>query len=246
MRIHLSPTISTTLTKISSTVKVENYVFEEEPLRRPDFPVAAPPTPVPRVRKISPDIHIHPAGCPDYLLSPPEPQEDGFLIVPARSSRSARTRRQERLPPSPRPLPTPPGPPPSCPTPKITCCPWANSPSASTSTSSLASSDAEDAATRFFIEAAPYLFMNINGSSSKGGESRDPDSPDSSTDAASCDKVPGPQDDTMALNKTQAEAIRDVAADADFLEDIGLSRQAFVALLDGIDIQLGEDCAGRD
>ncbi len=88
--------------------------------------------------------------------------------------------------------------------------------------------------------------MNINGSSSKGGESRDPDSPDSSTDAASCDKVPGPQDDTMALNKTQAEAIRDVAADADFLEDIGLSRQAFVALLDGIDIQLGEDCAGRD
>jgi hypothetical protein len=106
----------------------------------------------------------------------------------------------------------------------------------------LASSDTEDAAARFFIEAAPYLFMNINGSSFKGGESRDPDSPDSSsTDAASCDKVPGPQDDTMALHKTQVKAIRDVAADADFLEDIGLSREAFVALLDGTDIQFGED-----
>jgi len=89
--------------------------------------------------------------------------------------------------------------------------------------------------------------IDINGSSSKGGESRDPDSPDSSsTDAASCDKVPGPQDDTITLNKSQAEAIQDVAADADFLEDIGLSRQAFVALLDGVDIQFGEDCAGRD
>src|SRR5260370_32461412 len=97
----------------------------EQPLWCPDFPVAPPSSPraVPRARKISPDIHIHPVGCPDFLLSPPLPQEDGFLFLPPRLSRVSRSRRQDRLPPSSRPLPTPPGPP-TLPVPKFPCCPW--------------------------------------------------------------------------------------------------------------------------
>lgn len=223
-------------------VKIDNYVFEEEPPLRPNFPVAAPPTPRPRVRKISPDIHISPVGSPDYLLSPPPPQEDDFLIVPVRSFRAGRPRRQERLPPSPRPLPTPPGPP-SCPIPKISCCPWANNPYMPPSpTTPLTGPEAEDAATRFFISTAPYLFSTIDEDSSKDdNESQGPDTPNTSTDAAASDQVPGLKDGAMALDKTQAKEIRDVAADTEFLDDIGLSPQAFIALLDGVDIQWGED-----
>ena len=78
-------------------VKIDNYVFEEEPPTCPNFPVVAPPTPHPRIRKVSPDIHISPVGCPDYLLSPLPPQEDAFLIVHVRSLRVGRPQRQERL-----------------------------------------------------------------------------------------------------------------------------------------------------
>ena len=223
-------------------VNIDNYVFEEEPPTRPNFPVAAPPTPRPRVRKFSPDIHISPVGCPDYLLSPPPPQEDAFLIVPVRTSRAGRPRRQERLPPSPRPLPTPPGPP-SCPIPQISCCPWANDPSVQSSpTTPLTGSEAEDDATRFFITAAPYLFSTTDEISYKdGNESQGPNTPDASTDTAASDQVPGHKGDIMALDKTLDKVFRDVAADAEFLEDIGLSPQAFVALLDGVDIQWGDN-----
>lgn len=43
------------------------------------------------------------------------------------------------------------------------------------------------------------------------------------------------------LDKTQTKEIRDVAADTEFLEDIGLNLQAFIALLDGVDIQWCDD-----
>ena len=105
-------------------------------------------------------------------------------------------------------------------------------------------SEAEDAATRFFIAAAPYLFSTINESISTledDDESQGPDTPDPSTDAAASGQMPGPRNGTMMLDKTQAKDIRDVAADTEFLEDIGLSLQAFIALLDGVDIQWGDD-----
>ena len=46
----------------------------------------------------------------------------------------------------------------------------------------------------------------------------------------------------MMLDKTLDQAFRDVATDVGFLEDIGLSPQAFIVLLDPVDIQWGDDC----
>ncbi|KAI0002209.1 hypothetical protein BJV74DRAFT_41026 [Russula compacta] len=157
---------------------------EVDQILRPDFPVAPPPTPVPPVPKVSPDIYIMPVGSPEFPLSSPPSQEEGLLAVPVRSSRSTKPPRQESLPPSPRPLPTPPGPP-SCPIPEISCCLWANKPSTSTLTStststpttpattstqssqtpSLADTDEdpeEIEAARFFVEVAPFLFLVDN------------------------------------------------------------------------------------
>ena len=241
MSVDLSPRWTNDAVNIHA-VKIDNYVFEEEPPNRPNFPAAAPPTPRPRIRKVSPDIHNSPVGCPDYLLSPPPPQEDAFLIVPVRTSRAGRPRRQERLPPSPRPLPTPPGPP-SCLILKISCCSWANNPSVQSSpTRPLPGYEAEDAATRFFTAAAPYLFSTTNEMSSKDdNDFQGPDTPDTSPDTAASDQVPRPKGDTMALDKTLDKVFRDVAADAEFLEDIGLNPQAFIPLLDGVDIQWGDN-----
>jgi hypothetical protein len=113
----------------------------------------------------------------------------------------------------------------------------------------LADSDDDDGAAevRFFAEVAPFLFLAIKEDSPEDDdESEDPDSPDSSNDAASSNEAPGPEDDTMTLDKTQIEAVQDVAGDAEFLEEVGLTPQAFTALLDGTDIQLSEDQADRD
>ncbi|KAI0294374.1 hypothetical protein BC826DRAFT_1104662 [Russula brevipes] len=237
-------------------LKLDNYMFSE-PSLRPDFPVAAPSTPVPYGHKLAPDIHIMPAGCPSFLLSPPAPQEDGFLIVPSRSSRASRPRRQERLPPSPRPLPTPPGPPAA--PPKIS---WANDPvilSSPTSKSTEPEVDPEELeAARFFAEVAPFLFLVDSGSSPEDAGEDDSDdlrsssssSSDSSSDAASVDNVPGPQYDTVTMNSTLTEETPDAAATsgADYLKEIGLSPEAFVALLDGADIPWvdSEDEADQD
>lgn len=260
----------------------------EPPILRPDFPVAPPSSPVPRTRRMAPDIHIYPAGSPDYLLSPPPPQEDGFLYVPARMSRSTRPRRRERLPPSPRPLPTPPGPPAS-PIPKILCCPWANSPSTSSSSSSSSENpektpeEIEEA--RFFAEIMPFLFLPDEDSSDDDDESKGPDTPGSSTVALSSDKVPpAPQaeedvmakssaqteeddlamgsaqteeddmvmgsaqteEDELAMSSAQTEAIRETAVDREFLEELGLTPQTFMALLDGVDVEWDEDSDEED
>ena len=239
----------------------------EQPLRRPDFPVAPPSSPIPRsrIRKLSPDIHIHPAGRPDFLLSPPRPQEDGFLFVPPRSSRASR-RRQERLPPPPRQLPTPPGLP-ACPIPKITCCPWANGPStvednehepssdsysfssASSSSSSSANSDIDFEGlecARFLAEVAPYLLFpdedKENNPNYDEQKSQDPGAPKPSAVAGSSNIVPPvPQDDGMMISGSQTEEIRHAAADRRFLEELGLTPQSFMALLDGTGIEWDED-----
>ena len=168
----LPSSATTTMLKNAHVVKIDNYVFEEDPPACPNFPLAVPPTLCLRIRNVSPDIHISLVRCPDHLLSLPPPQEDASLIVPVRSSRAGRQRRQERLPPSPCPLAAPPGPP-SCPSPKISCCPWANNrPIQPPPTTPSTSSEAEDAAARFFIAPAPYLFLTIYENSSKDNESQ--------------------------------------------------------------------------
>jgi len=113
----------------------------------------------------------------------------------------------------------------------------------------LADSDVDDGAAeaRFFTEVAPFLFLTIKEDSYEDDdESQGSDSPDSSNDAASSDEAPGPEDGTMTLDETQAEAVQDVAGDVEFLEEIGLTPQAFTALLDGTDIQWSEDQADQN
>ena len=53
--------------------------------------------------------------------------------------------------------------------------------------------------------------------------------------------MPGPIGNTLTLDKTLDKVFLDVAADAEFLDDIGLSPQAFIVLFDGIDIQWGDN-----
>ena len=172
----LPSSVTTTMLKNAHVVKIDNYVFEEDPPACLNFPLAVPPTLRLCIHNVSPDIHISLVRCPDHLLSLLPPQEDASLIVPVHSSRAGRQRRQERLPPSPCPLPAPPSPL-SCPSPKISCCPWVNNrPIQPLPTMLSTSSEAEDAATRFFIVPAPYLFSMIYENSSKdnGSQGRHP------------------------------------------------------------------------
>jgi hypothetical protein len=119
----------------------------------------------------------------------------------------------------------------------------------SSPSSTLADSGHEDdtAEDRFFVEVAPFLFlMTKEDNSEDDDESQGPDPPDSSADSASSDKVLGPEEDTLRLDKTQVEEVRAVAADTEFLEDIGLTPQAFIALLDGTEVQWSEGEADQD
>jgi hypothetical protein len=52
---------------------------------------------------------------------------------------------------------------------------------------------------------------------------------------------PVPQDDVMIMTSSQTEEIRHAAADRQFLEEIGLTPQAFLALLDGNGIEWDDD-----
>jgi hypothetical protein len=121
----------------------------------------------------------------------------------------------------------------------------------SSPSSTLADTGHEDDVTedRFFVEVAPFLFLMTKEDNSEDDddESQDPDSPDSFADSASSDKVPGPEEDTLKPEKTQVEEVRAVDADTEFLEDIGLTPQAFIALVDGTDeVQWSEGEAARD
>jgi hypothetical protein len=115
----------------------------------------------------------------------------------------------------------------------------------SSPTTTLADSDVDDddgaAEARFFAEVAPFLFLTIKEDSYEDDdESQGSDSPDSN------DEAQGPEDGIMTLDESQAEAVRDVAGDAEFLEEIGLTPQAFTTLLDGTDIEWSEDEADRN
>ena len=78
-------------------------------------------------------------------------------------------------------------------------------------------------------------------------ESQVVDAPDSPTVAASSNKVPPePQDDAMTISSAQTEEIRDTAADRRFLEELGLTPQTFMALLDGIGIEWDDEDEDED
>ena len=75
-------------------------------------------------------------------------------------------------------------------------------------------------------------------------ESQDLVTPGSSTVALPSNKVPpGPQpeEDAMKVSSAQTEEIQAAAADRRFLEELGLTPQTFMALLDGTDIEWDDD-----
>jgi hypothetical protein len=129
------------------------------------------------------------------------------------------------------------------------CCPWENSPSASSSSSpSPANSDKDSDEIEqalFFAEVMPYLFLpDENSSDDDDDESQDLVTPGSSTVALPSSKVPpGPQpeDDAMKVSSAQTEEIQAAAADRRFLEELGLTPQTFMALLDGVGIEWDDD-----
>jgi hypothetical protein len=129
---------------------------------------------------------------------------------------------------------------------------------------------------RFFAEITPFLFLpdeNSSGDEDDDDKSQDLVTPGSSTVALSSDKVPpAPQaeedamakssaqteeddmamssaqteEDDMAMSSAQTEEIRETAVDREFLEELGLTPQTFMALLDGVDVEWDEDSDEAD
>ena len=221
-----------------------NNVLSEAPLR-PDFPVAPPGSP--RVFMPLPDVCITPATSPSFELSPPLPQEEGFLAIPIRT---ARGRSVAIVPP--RKLPTPPGPPPLYSVleaerrrhtnVQIASHPYANEPLAT-----------PDLTTDDIIMALHYA-DSVFGSDDE--ESPDPDGPvapqqRSSLDivsvTTSSDSSSEPQDGPFTLSDNLVEEIRETAIDTDFLDELGLSADDYRQLLEVVDfVQFDDKEEGLD
>jgi ribonuclease E len=104
---------------------------------------------------------------------------------------------------------------------------------------------------RFIAKVAPYLFFpeeenNLNPDHDDQ-KSQDLDAPEPSAVVGSSNMVPPvPQDDDMIMSSSQTEGIRHAAADRRFLEDLGLTPQTFMALLDGTGIEWDDDDGDDD
>lgn len=97
---------------------------------------------------------------------------------------------------------------------------------------------------RFLVEVAPFLFFpdEENKSDHDDQKPQDPGVPEPSAVAGSSNMVPpATQNDDMIMSSSQTEEIRHAAADRRFLEEIGLTPQAFMALLDGTGIEWDDD-----
>jgi hypothetical protein len=219
-------------------------VVYEEPLRL-NFPVAPPSSP--KIRSRLPDIYIVPPQSPQFKLSPFLPQVEDFLTIPSRIAIKAR-RSNQKPRPALRPLPIPPSPPPPHATPAISCCSWENGPSPKPPKSQLQlpvsdSIDDDIAAAILYTGIIPFLFPSDAESISHQGAD-EPQQPNSS-DTTDDNEMPQLAS-AMTLGNTQTQEIRDVAEDAEFLEELGLNTQTFRALLDGVEIQWGADHASQD
>lgn len=230
-------------------VRFDNHTTPfEVPLLRPDFPVAPPGTP--RVPTPLPDVYITPAS-PSCELNPlPLPQEEGFLAVPTRTSR---VRNSDISSPPTRPLPTPPDhPPPPYPIPGVDCCWCMNGASRPPTNEPLTT---PDLSTEDIVVALLYAdsvdtpddgsLSPNHGGTPVGSQQRG--SPGIVSVMASSDSASEPRDSPFTLNDTLLEGIRDVATDAEFLDELGLSARDYMQLLDGVDlVQLDDKEEGRD
>jgi len=104
---------------------------------------------------------------------------------------------------------------------------------------------------RLIAEVAPFLFFpdeeNDPDHDHDEQKSQDLDAPGPSAVAGSSNVVPPvPQDDVMIMTSSQTEEIRHAAADRSFLEELGLTPEAFMALLDGTGIEWDEEEEGEE
>ena len=93
-------------------------------------------------------------------------------------------------------------------------------------------------------KVAPFLFFpdEENDPDYDEQKSQDFDAPGPSAVAGSSNVVPPvPQDDVMMMTSSQTEEIRHAAADRSFLDELGLTPEAFMALLDGTGIEWDEE-----
>ena len=95
--------------------------------------------------------------------------------------------------------------------------------------------------TQFLAEVAPFLVFpdedKENNFDYVDRKSQDPDPREPSMIAGSSSMVPP----VPILSSSETEEIRHAAADTSFLEDLGLTPQAFMALLDGTGIEWDEE-----
>ena len=193
-----------------------------------------------------PDVCITPATSPSFELSPPLPQEEGFLVVPIRTGRG----RSAAITP-PRKLPTPTGPPLYSVIEaesrrrtivQVASHPYANEPLAT-----------PDLTTDDIIMALLYADSVFD---SDDEESPDPDdsvapqqrsSSDIVSVTTSSDSSSEPQDCPFTLSDNLVEEIRETAIDTDFLDELGLSADDYRQLLDVVDfVQFDDKEEGLD
>ncbi|KAH9067635.1 hypothetical protein EDB87DRAFT_15900 [Lactarius vividus] len=226
-------------------LKFDKYMHFEIPLR-PDFPVAPPGTP--RVPRPLPDVYITPATSPSWELSPPPPQEEGFLGIPTRTSRG----RSAVISPS-RPLPTPPSGPPPYTVLEAECLRRASSTSHPPLNGPLST---PDLSTADIVAALFYADSEV----ASADESTNHDSTvrprqrslldmvdDTASVTASSDSASEPRDSPITLSHAMVEGIKEAAADAEFLDELGLSAEDYRQLLEGVDfVQLDAKEGGQD
>ena len=97
---------------------------------------------------------------------------------------------------------------------------------------------------RFIAKVAPFLFFpdEENKPDHDDQKSQDAVAPELSAVAGSSNVVPPvPQGDDMIMSSSQTVEIRHAAADRRFLEELGLTPQAFMTLLDGTGIEWDDD-----
>ncbi|KAI9441634.1 hypothetical protein H4582DRAFT_2073796 [Lactarius indigo] len=190
-------------------LKFDKYMHFEIPLR-PDFPVAPPGTP--RVPTPLPDVYITPATSPSWELSPPPPQEEGFLGVPTRTSRG----RSVVISPS-RPLPTPPGIPPSYSVQEAECLLCANSASNPLMNGLLSTPDlstADIVAALFYADSVVTSDdESRNRASTVGPQQRSllDIVSDTTSVTASSDSASEPRDSPITLSNAMIEGIKEAA-----------------------------------
>jgi hypothetical protein len=211
-------------------------VLSEAPLR-PDFPVAPPGTP--RIFIPLPDVCITPATSPSFDLSPPLPQEEGFLVVPPRTARGRITAVSP-----PRKLPTPPGPP-------LYSVREAER-RRRTNTVPHPYAYANEALTTPDLTTDDIIMALLYAESvfEEDEESPDPDgsvapqqrsSLDIVSVTTSSDSSSEPQDSPFPLSDNLVEGMRDTATDTDFLDELGLSAEDYRQLLEVIDFAQPDD-----